>query len=255
MNSEPRGDMMERVDFRAGQRVSARKLTFLRDGLRDLNRRLKPDERRPRGLAGGAADVFPWFRTVQTDNAELTILAGTRKFWTFDAGQPVFLDLPETVLIGLDAEADGTYTTFVTVDDPFDPVDLWADYYSGTPDQPDPGEEMHLISADVTISGRGGSGYTSAPAVSFSGGGGSGAAATATISGGIVTEITVTDGGSGYTSAPSVLITGGGGSGAKARAFIDSGSVVEVLVVGNITEIKDRRGEKVFETKPYGFYL
>ncbi len=57
-----------------------------------------------------------------------------------------------------------------------------------------------------TVSG--GSGYSSVPAVSFSGGGGSGAAATASISGGKVTFITVTNSGSGYTSAPTVTIAG-----------------------------------------------
>ena len=51
-----------------------------------------------------------------------------------------------------------------------------------------------------------GSGYTSAPNVSFSGGAGSGAQATATVSSGEVTGITVTNGGSGYTSAPTVSI-------------------------------------------------
>jgi len=45
-----------------------------------------------------------------------------------------------------------------------------------------------------------------APAVTFSGGGGSSAAATATISGGAVTAITVTNTGTSYTSAPTVTI-------------------------------------------------
>lgn len=45
-----------------------------------------------------------------------------------------------------------------------------------------------------------------APAVTFSGGGGSSAAATATISGGVVTAITVTNTGTAYTSAPTVTI-------------------------------------------------
>jgi hypothetical protein len=52
----------------------------------------------------------------------------------------------------------------------------------------------------------GGSGYATAPTVTFSGGGGSGAAATATVSGGAVTAITVNNAGSGYTSAPAVTI-------------------------------------------------
>jgi len=50
--------------------------------------------------------------------------------------------------------------------------------------------------------------YTAAPTVSFTGGGGSGAAATATVSGGVLTGITVTNGGSGYTSAPIVTFSG-----------------------------------------------
>ena len=52
----------------------------------------------------------------------------------------------------------------------------------------------------------GGSGYTTAPAVTISGGGGSGATAHATISGGAVTAITVDNPGSGYTSTPTVTV-------------------------------------------------
>ncbi|MFT9163811.1 MAG: hypothetical protein ABF504_01905 [Komagataeibacter saccharivorans] len=52
----------------------------------------------------------------------------------------------------------------------------------------------------------GGTGYTSAPAVTISGGGGTGATATATVENGAVTGFTVTAGGSGYTSAPTVTI-------------------------------------------------
>jgi pectate lyase-like protein len=57
----------------------------------------------------------------------------------------------------------------------------------------------------------GGSGYTSAPAVTISGGGGSGAAATATVAAGHVTAVAVTVAGTGYTSAPTVSFVGGGG--------------------------------------------
>ena len=52
----------------------------------------------------------------------------------------------------------------------------------------------------------GGIRYLEAPAVTFSGGGGSSAAATATISGGAVTAIAVTNVGSAYTSTPTVVV-------------------------------------------------
>lgn len=51
---------------------------------------------------------------------------------------------------------------------------------------------------------NGGTQYAVAPTVTFTGGGGTSAAATATISGGVVTLITVTNVGSGYTSVPTV---------------------------------------------------
>jgi len=59
---------------------------------------------------------------------------------------------------------------------------------------------------DICTVVNGGSGYATAPAVSFSGGGGSGATAQANLSGGVVTSITVLTPGSGYSSAPTVTI-------------------------------------------------
>lgn len=58
---------------------------------------------------------------------------------------------------------------------------------------------------DISII-SGGSGYVEAPGVTFSGGGGTSAAATASISGGAVNNIQVTNVGSGYTSNPTVTI-------------------------------------------------
>jgi hypothetical protein len=58
---------------------------------------------------------------------------------------------------------------------------------------------------DVSII-QGGSGYVEAPGVSFSGGGGASAAATATISGGVVTKILVTNTGSSYETVPTVSV-------------------------------------------------
>lgn len=66
-----------------------------------------------------------------------------------------------------------------------------------------------------------GTGYTSAPTVTF-GAPPSGVTATgtATISGGAVIGITITNGGSGYTITPPVTLSGGGGSGASATATL-----------------------------------
>lgn len=61
------------------------------------------------------------------------------------------------------------------------------------------------VVTSITVTNPG-YGYTKAPGIIFTGGGGFGAWATATVSGGFVTAITVTDGGSGYTSAPTVTI-------------------------------------------------
>ena len=64
----------------------------------------------------------------------------------------------------------------------------------------------------------GGSGYATAPTVSFTGDG-TGLAATATLTAGVVTGITVTAPGTGYKRC-AVAFSGGGGTGAEARAVI-----------------------------------
>jgi hypothetical protein len=60
-----------------------------------------------------------------------------------------------------------------------------------------------VIGATIT---NGGSGYTSAPAVTITGAG-SGATATATLTDGVVTGITINNAGSGYTGAVTITIT------------------------------------------------
>ncbi len=64
-----------------------------------------------------------------------------------------------------------------------------------------------------------GSGYSSAPTVTFTGGGGSGATGTAVLTNGAVTSVTINEGGTGYSTEPTVTFSapsqGGGGGGAS----------------------------------------
>ena len=70
----------------------------------------------------------------------------------------------------------------------------------------------------------GGSGYTSAPTVTFSAPtSGTTATGTATVQNGAVVAVTITNPGSGYTAAPSVTFSGGSGTGAAATAYLASG--------------------------------
>lgn len=72
----------------------------------------------------------------------------------------------------------------------------------------------------VTITAAG-TGYTSAPTVTFTGGGGIvQATAVAILTGTAITGIKILQPGSGYTSAPTISITGGAGSGGTATASI-----------------------------------
>ncbi len=66
---------------------------------------------------------------------------------------------------------------------------------------------------------NGGSGYSSAPGVTFTGGAGSDAAATAYIEGDKVVRVKLTDLGSSYTANPTIGFTGGGGGSGAAAAF------------------------------------
>jgi Multicopper oxidase len=81
---------------------------------------------------------------------------------------------------------------------------------------------------------NGGSGYSTAPNVSFSGGGGTGAAATAVLGPGSVGAINVANGGSGYVKPPpTVNISGGGGSGAAATAVLAAAGSVKTVAIAS----------------------
>ena len=106
------------------------------------------------------------------------------------------------------------------------PILLSSDYYAGVMTWQDNGVKSISIN-------NGGSGYTTAPAVSFSGGGCAGTSGTATVSGGAVTGVTLSNQGVGCTSAPTVAFSGGAGSGAAATATIwAAGSTTGGTVTG-----------------------
>lgn len=88
--------------------------------------------------------------------------------------------------------------------------------------------KLHVVSLTLTA---GGTGYTSAPAVSITGGGGSGATATASVSGGSVVALNLLSGGFGYLTAPSVVFSGGGGGGAAATANLSSPIIIQVYPI------------------------
>lgn len=76
---------------------------------------------------------------------------------------------------------------------------------------------------------QGGAGYGGIPTVSFTGGGGSSAAATATVVGGVVTAVTVTNTGTSYTSAPTVVFTPKSVTFDGATAVNDATEVINVV--------------------------
>lgn len=76
---------------------------------------------------------------------------------------------------------------------------------------------------------NGGTGYTTAPTVTFAGGGGgTGAAGTAVIQAGAVVSVTITDPGTGYTSAPTVTFSAPT-SGTTATGTATLASQLEIL--------------------------
>jgi hypothetical protein len=77
---------------------------------------------------------------------------------------------------------------------------------------------------------------------------GSGAQATATVSGGAVQSVTMTNNGQYYTSPPEVLFVGGGGSGATATARVDTAT-------GQITAVNVTNGGSGYTSAPTVLFL
>jgi hypothetical protein len=108
---------------------------------------------------------------------------------------------------------------------------------------------------EINITNQG-SGYTSAPTVSFTSSNGRGATATAVLGSGStegkVIRIDITDGGTGYQIAPVVDITGGGGAGATATAVIEV-DVDQIDSFGDNNKFKTQAADVLFSvTNPFG---
>ena len=101
--------------------------------------------------------------------------------------------------------------------------------------------------SSITIE-NGGSGYSAEsatlPTITISGGGGTGATATASVLGGAITTVNVTNIGSGYTSAPTVTVTDStGGTGAVLTAVLG-------FATGTPTEYEEQSSIGVKYTVP-----
>lgn len=99
-----------------------------------------------------------------------------------------------------------------------------------------PGQTLQIL--------NGGSGFISAPTVSIKGTG-TGATAIATISGGQLAAVTITNGGTGYQNPVAVEIIGGGGTGAIVSATATSAKTTWARVVDIISDgqgINDSNG-------------
>jgi hypothetical protein len=110
-----------------------------------------------------------------------------------------------------------------------------------------------VVSIQVTNNG---SGYTSAPTVTFTSSSGFGATATAVLgtgsNSGKVVSVSINDGGQLYQSAPVVQFSGGGGSGAVAVSTIEV-DIDKVESFGDNNTFKDQAKDILFnENNPFG---
>ncbi|MDA8940834.1 hypothetical protein N9H34_01725 [bacterium] len=101
--------------------------------------------------------------------------------------------------------------------------------------------------SSITIE-NGGSGYSAEsatlPTITITGGGGTGATATASVLGGVITTVNVTNIGSGYTSAPTVTVTDStGGTGAVLTAVLG-------FATGTPTEYEEQSSTGIKYTVP-----
>ena len=143
------------------------------------------------------------------ENGDLVILGFYSEADDSNLFQGTWIPLTSTTSIGDSSDlsdlGDGFFSFTANFDSDDPPADGDAAVYFG-----ESGAYTNSSSAIRSIEvTSGGSGYDSAPTVSFSGGGGSGAEAIAVIDSGAVSKIVITNPGSGYTSLPTVSLSGG----------------------------------------------
>ncbi len=95
------------------------------------------------------------------------------------------------------------------------------------------GQYIPVAIPDTTSYPPGGVGYTSAPTVTITDPYGTGATATATVAGGTITLVTITNGGSGYSDGPVVKFSGGGATvQALGKATVVNGVITGITLLG-----------------------
>ena len=102
------------------------------------------------------------------------------------------------------------------------------------------GDEVHGFSFNITNAG---SGYTNGTvAHSLTGGGGTGATVNVTISGGVVTDIELTNLGGGYTSNPTLTIVSGSGTAAAVSVVLNRGFVKQYDSLYHVAKVLITKG-------------
>ena len=102
------------------------------------------------------------------------------------------------------------------------------------------GDEVHGFSFNITNPG---SGYTNGTvAHNLTGGGGTGATVNVTISGGVVTDVVLTNLGGGYTSNPTLTIVSGSGTAAAVSVVLNRGFIKQYDSLYNVAKVLITKG-------------
>ena len=152
-------------------------------------------------------------RITKQPAAGMLFTSANNRSWSPQQNQDIMFDIRRCRF------KKGTAFSGTLVNEKTDWINITESSWSMAAKKFSPGKVLNGFTPAITGAG---SGYSSAPAVSFtnaSGDTGTGLAATTTISGGAVTAITITNPGSGYKTAPTMTI-GAPGSGTQATGTV-----------------------------------